>query len=138
GETVQKIKIGAKNDGMITAIDIESLYGLGAYGGWAGEVGGPSKDLYKCANVRTLTIGVRTNAGSHAAFRAPGYVEGTFSLESLIDEICEKLNIDPLDFRKQNHAPVDQASDSEYSSKYLLESYDLALGLLGMPKNAEL
>ncbi|MEO5954066.1 MAG: molybdopterin cofactor-binding domain-containing protein, partial [Chloroflexia bacterium] len=94
--------------------------------------------LYKCANVRTLTIGVRTNAGSHAAFRAPGYVEGTFSLESLIDELCEKLDIDPLDFRKMNHVQVDQSSDLEYSSKYLLESYDLALDLLGMPKDAEM
>lgn len=138
GETIQKIKIGAKKDGTLTAIDIESLYGIGAYGNWAGSVEGPAKELYKCANVRSLTVGVRTNLGSHAAFRAPGYVEGTFSLESLIDELCEKLNFDPLDFRKKNHSPGDQVSDQQYSSKHLLESYDMALELLGMPKNAEL
>ena len=138
GATIQKIKVGAKKDGTITAIDIELLYGLGAYGAWAGEVGGPSKELYKCENVRTLTLGVRTNTGSHAAFRAPGYVEGTFSLESLIDELCEKLEIDPLDYRKMNYAPIDQGTGQEYSSKHLLESYDRAMELLGMPANSKL
>ena len=138
GATIQKIKIGARKDGSITAIDLEALYGVGAYGNWAAEVGGPARDLYRCPNVRTLVLGVRTNTGSHSAFRAPGYVEGTFSLESVIDELCDRLGIDPLDFRKQNHAPADQATGQDYSSKHLLESYDRALELLGMDRKAEL
>ena len=99
-------------------------------------MGGPSKELYKCENVRTLTLGVPTNTGSHAAFRA-GYVEGTFSLESLIDELCEKVEIDPLDFR-MNYAPIDQGTGQEYSSKHLLASYDRAMELLDMPANSKL
>lgn len=138
GETIQKIKVGARKDGTLTAIDVESLYGLGAYGNWAASVGGPAQELYKCTNVRTLTIGVRTNMGSHAAFRAPGYVEGTFGLESLIDEICDKLSIDPIDFRKKNHAPADQVSGQEYTTKHLIESYNRALELMGFDANAEL
>lgn len=138
GATIQKIKIGARKDGKLTAIDVEALYGVGAYGMWAGSVGGPAKELYKCSNVRTLVLGVRTNLGSHSAFRAPGYVEGTFGLESLIDDLCDKLGMDPVDFRKKNHAPDDQTSDQQYSSKHLLESYDRALELMGMDSKAEL
>jgi xanthine dehydrogenase YagR molybdenum-binding subunit len=138
GATVQKIKIGARKDGTLTAIDLEATYGVGAYGNWAGSVGGPAQELYKCPNVRTLVLGVRTNTGSHSAFRAPGYVEGTFPLESLIDELCDRLRLDPLDFRKRNHAPSDQVTRQSYTTKHLLESYDRALELLGMDRDAAL
>ncbi|MEO8284869.1 MAG: xanthine dehydrogenase family protein molybdopterin-binding subunit [Chloroflexota bacterium] len=138
GETIQKLKVGAMNDGTLVAIDLETLYGVGAYGGWAGAVGGPAKELYKCANVRTLTLGVRTNLGSHAAFRAPGYVEGTFALESALDEICDRLGMDPVEFRRKNYAEGDQTSDLGYTSKYLLESYDKVLELSGIGRENKL
>ncbi len=127
GETVQRLKIGAKKDGTLTAIDLEVLYNMGAYGMWAGAVAGPAKELYSCRNVRTKTLGVRTNLGTHAAFRAPGFVEGTFPLESAVDDLCRQLNMDPVEFRKKNHAEKDQVSDSEYTAKNLLQCYDMAL-----------
>ncbi len=138
GATIQKIKIGARKDGTLTAIDMEALYSVGAYGTWAAPVVGPAQELYRCPNVRTLMLGVRTNMGSHSAFRAPGYVEGTFGLESAIDDLCDKLGIDPLDFRKKNHMPADQVSQQDYSSKHLLECYDRALDLMGMDRKANL
>lgn len=125
GETVQKIRVGAKSDGTLVAIEQETLYNMGAYGMWAAAVAGPAQELYRCPNVRTLTLGVRTNLGSHAAFRAPGYVEGTFGLESALDELCRKLNIDPFEFRRKNHCDYDQVSGNAYTSKHLLESYDM-------------
>jgi len=132
GETLQRVKVGAKKDGSLTAIDLEVLYNMGIYGTWSGPVAGPAKELYLCPNVRTNTIGVRTNLGTHAAFRAPGYVEGTFALESAVDELCEKLGMDPLEFRRKNHVDVDQASNLEYSSKHLLACYDKAFELAGL------
>lgn len=129
GDTVQKLRIGAKRDGTLTAIDLESLYGVGVYGTWTPSVSGPAKELYKCPNVRANTIGVRVNLGSHSAFRAPGYVEGTFALESAIDDLCDKLGMDPLLFRRKNHADKDLAAKSEYSSKHLLACYDKVLEL---------
>ena len=134
GATVQKLKVGAKSDGTLTAIDLEALYGMGVYGNWTGAVDGPAKELYTCPNVRTHTLGVRTNLGTHSAFRAPGYVEGTFALESAVDELCEKLGIDPVEFRRKNHASSDQASGLAYSSKYLLECYDKVLELAGLDR----
>ena len=123
GETVQKYRVGAMRDGSLVAIHLEASYGLGAYGTWAGPVDGPSRELYACPNVRTLTLGVRTNLGSHAAFRAPGFVEGTFGLESVLDDLCDRLGMDPLEFRRKNYSQVDPSTGRGFSSKYLLELY---------------
>ncbi len=131
GATVQRLKIGAKKDGTLIALDLEALYGMGAYGLWAGSVDGPAKELYGCPNVRTHVVGVRTNLGTHAAFRAPGFVEGTFALEAAIDELCAKLEIDPLVFRRKNFTEKDPVTGHAYTSKPLLECYDKALELLG-------
>ncbi|HEX9990254.1 MAG TPA: xanthine dehydrogenase family protein molybdopterin-binding subunit [Chloroflexia bacterium] len=138
GATVQKVKIGAKKNGSLVAIDVVALYGCGAYGSWAGTVTGPAKELYQCPNVRAHLIGVRSNLGTHAAFRAPGFVEGTFALESAIDELCEKLGMDPLEFRRKNHAAKDQTSGQEYTSKHLLECYDKAAEMLSLDGKAPL
>lgn len=132
GATIQRLKIGAKRDGTLTAIDLEAIYGMGAYGVWAAVVSGPAQELYKCPNVRTNTVGVRTNLGTHSAFRAPGYVEGTFALESAVDELCDKLGMDPVQFRRKNHAEKDQASGSEYTLKPLLACYDKTLELAAL------
>ncbi|HEX8218636.1 MAG TPA: xanthine dehydrogenase family protein molybdopterin-binding subunit [Chloroflexia bacterium] len=126
GQTVQKLRVGATRDGNLVAIELETLCNIGAYGTWAASVPGPAQELYRCPNVRTYTLGVRTNLGSHSAFRAPGHVEGTFALESAMDELCRQLGKDPIEFRKKNYAEGDQVSGKAYTSKYLLESYDLA------------
>ena len=138
GQTVQRIKLGAKRDGTLVAIDLEVHYGIGAYSSWASHVAGPAQELYRCPNVRTLVLGVRTNLGSHQAFRAPGFVEGTFALECAVDELCEKLGMDPLEFRRKNHASRDQVSGQEYSAKHLLECYDMAARQLDLDPQAPL
>jgi CO/xanthine dehydrogenase Mo-binding subunit len=58
-----------------------------------------------------------------AAFRAPGFVEGTFGLECLLDEVAAKLALDPLELRRANHADADVLDGRPYSSKSLLECY---------------
>ena len=134
GATVQKIRIGAKKDGTLVALDLEALYGMGAYGAWAGSVDGPARELYTCPNVRTHVVGVRVNLGTHASFRAPGFVEGTFALECAVDELCDKLGIDPLEFRRKNYAEKDPTSGLEYTAKGLMECYEQAFDLAGLEK----
>jgi xanthine dehydrogenase YagR molybdenum-binding subunit len=58
-----------------------------------------------------------------AAFRAPGFVEGTFALECLLDELAAKLGIDPLELRRRNYADSDRTDDRPFSSKNLAECY---------------
>ena len=79
--------------------------------------------LYACDNVRTLTYGTKLNLPPNAAFRAPGFVEGTFGLECVLDELAARLELDPLELRRRNHADHDLADGRPFSSKNLLECY---------------
>src|SRR6185312_9610237 len=82
--------------------------------------------LYACDNVRTLTHGAKLNLPPNAAFRAPGFVEGTFGLECVLGELSARLELDPLELRRRNHADNDLADGRPFSSKKLLECYDRA------------
>jgi xanthine dehydrogenase YagR molybdenum-binding subunit len=74
--------------------------------------------------VRTTRYGARINTPPMKAFRAPGFVEGTFGLECLIDELAAKLDLDPLELRRKNHA--DANDGTPFSSKHLMQCYELA------------
>jgi len=95
--SVARIRIGAKKDGTLTAIHFAS-YGTAGTGTGAGA-GGPAKNLYPCPNVLVEESDVFTNAGPAAAFRAPGHPQGAFGLEQSIDELAQKLGMDPLALR---------------------------------------
>jgi xanthine dehydrogenase YagR molybdenum-binding subunit len=79
--------------------------------------------LYACPNVRTTTHAARTNQPPMKAFRAPGFVEWTFGLEALLDELAAKLELDPLELRRKNYAERDEVDERPYSGKQLLECY---------------
>jgi xanthine dehydrogenase YagR molybdenum-binding subunit len=95
--SLQKVRMGAKKDGTLTAIDVKS-WGSGGVAGGAG-IGFCYSTLYPCPNVATEQYDVFVNAGPCAAFRAPGQAQGIFSLEQMIDEIADKLGLDPLEYR---------------------------------------
>src|SRR5438046_8955512 len=81
------------------------------------------KKLYSCKNVRTTPYPAKRNRPPMAAFRGPGFVEGTFALECLLDELAAKLDIDPLELRRRNYADSDRIDDRPFSSKNLAECY---------------
>lgn len=97
--SVVRLRIGAKKDGTLTAIHFSS-YGTAGTATGAGA-GGPAKNLYPCPNVLVEESDVFTNAGPAAAFRAPGHPQGAFALEQTIDELAEKLGLDPLALRDE-------------------------------------
>ena len=93
----QRLRIGAKKDGTITAIQLIS-FGTAGCGTGAG-CSGPAANLYKWASLHTEENDVFINAGPAAAFRAPGHPQGAFALEQSIDELAARLNMDLLDLR---------------------------------------
>ena len=77
--------------------------------------------LYACPNVKTTTHGAKVNTPPMRPFRAPGFVEGTFGLECLLDELAAKLDVDSLALRRLNYA--NSTDERPYSSKNLMECY---------------
>ncbi len=119
--TIQRLTVGARSDGTLTALGGEFVNAVG-WGGWSSGTEGPMQMLYACPNVKTTTYGAKLNLPPMKAFRAPGFVEGTFGLEALLDELAAQLDLDPLELRRLNHA--EQAPEGgEYSDKNLLECY---------------
>jgi len=123
--SVQTIQVGVKKDGTITAMTLSSYGTVGAYPDGAG-CHWPLRTLYRCDNVKTKSYSVFTNAGQSRAMRAPGHVQGTFALESIMDEVAEKIGMDPLEFRLKNYADKDQVFNLPYTSKRLREAYEKA------------
>jgi xanthine dehydrogenase YagR molybdenum-binding subunit len=120
--TIQRLTVGAKSDGTLAALGGEFVNAIG-YSGWSMTTEGPMQMLYACENVRTVNYGAKLNTPPNAAFRAPGFVEGTFGLECLLDELAVKLDLDPLELRRRNYADSDRIDDRPFSSKNLAECY---------------
>src|SRR5437868_11870807 len=74
--TIQRLTVGARADGTLTALGGEFVNAVG-WSGWVAGTEGPMNMLYACPNVRTTTYGAKLNLPPMKAFRAPGFVEGT-------------------------------------------------------------
>jgi xanthine dehydrogenase YagR molybdenum-binding subunit len=121
--TVQRLTAGARSDGTIVAFGGEFVNAVG-WSGWSAMTDGPMQMLYACDNVRTVRHGAKINTPPMKAFRAPGFVEGTFGLECIVDELAAKLELDPLELRRLNYTHSNDGTP--YSSKNLMQCYDLA------------
>jgi CO/xanthine dehydrogenase Mo-binding subunit len=120
--TIQRLTAAATSDGTLVALGGDFINAIGL-SGWSATTEGPMKMLYACDNVRTVQYPTKLNLPPMAAFRAPGFVEGTFGLECLLDELAAKLDMDPLEFRRRNYASSDRVQDRPFSSKNLEECY---------------
>ena len=100
-----RVKMGATKDGRLTAADACLIYEAGGFPGSPVNPGaqcifGP----YDLPNARVEGYDVVVNKPKTAAYRAPGAPAAAFAAETVIDEICEALGLDPLDFRLLNGA----------------------------------
>ena len=120
--TVQRVTLGAKRDGTLTAIRLVSTTVLGI-GGWLAGPGLMYRELYRCENVLTDETFVYVNTAAMTSFRAPGSVEGAFGLECAMDSLARELDLDPLELRRRNYATGDQEKDRDYSNKRLDACY---------------
>jgi xanthine dehydrogenase YagR molybdenum-binding subunit len=118
--TIQRIRIGASQDGRITAIGHES---------WSGNLGNrpetataPTRLLYAGANRMTRLRVAHLDLPEASAMRAPGETPGMMALEVAMDEMAEKLGMDPVAFRILNDTQVDPESPHKpFSRRQLVE-----------------
>ncbi|MDB5938447.1 MAG: aldehyde oxidase and xanthine dehydrogenase molybdopterin binding [Polaromonas sp.] len=119
--TIQRIRIGATPDGKITAM---------AHEGWSGDLPGGSAEtavnqtrlLYAGANRLTTTRLAVLDLPEGNAMRAPGEAPGMMALEIAMDEMAEKLGIDPVEFRVINDTQVDpEKPERPFSQRQLVQ-----------------
>ena len=103
--TWMKVKLGVTREGRITAADITLAFEAGAYPGSPVMQGAAcALACYDVPNGRINGYDVVVNKPKTAAYRAPGSPQAAFAVESVIDEICEELGLDPVEFRLRNAA----------------------------------
>ncbi len=99
------VKIGCTKDGKITAAEADMKFQAGAFPG--SPVGPASMTAFACyelENVKVVGYDVISNRPKVAAYRAPGAQVIAFAVESAMDEMAKKLEMDPVDFRLKNAA----------------------------------
>jgi xanthine dehydrogenase YagR molybdenum-binding subunit len=125
-ETRQKVGLGASRDGKLSAIKHETLVQTSTIDEFVEPCGEITQFLYSCPNVVIAHHAVRVNIATPTPMRAPGESPGLFALESAMDELAYKLNMDPVQLRLINHADRNEHTNLPWSSKYLKECYQVA------------
>ena len=122
------VRLGAKRDGTIVAADIKLEYEAGAYPG-SPMPGGARCALgpYAVPNQRIIGYDIVLNKPKVAAYRAPGAPASEFAVESLLDELAERLEIDPMELRLRNAATQgtarsDGATHGSIAAKEVMEA----------------
>lgn len=114
------VRIGAMNDGKIRGIDVYTLSNTGAYGEHGpttvGLSGHKSIPLYRTESYRFVSDVVYTNRMSAGAYRGYGATQGLFAVESAVNELAAKLDMDPIELREMNIAREGDLMPAYYDS----------------------
>jgi CO/xanthine dehydrogenase Mo-binding subunit len=102
-QMVMTVKLGAKRDGTLTAIQVRMILDAGAFPNpLAGLSGFHFAGAYRCPHMDIRCDVVQTNKPGTGAYRAPSGPQAYFALESTVQELCQQLALDPLQFRRIN------------------------------------
>lgn len=132
--THQKVSVGASKDGKLQSIIHESESNTSSFEDFSEGSSTFGRTLYKCPNYDSPYNIIRTDLPTPTWMRAPGAVSGAFALESAIDELAYKLKLDPLEIRRINYAETDPDTGKPFSSKELMECFNVGAKKFGWEK----
>lgn len=123
-ETIQRVRLGARPDGTLTAIIHEALAETSRNEDYVEAVVNWSGQLYACEHIRLGYKLVALDRFSPIDMRAPGAAHGVHALEVAMDELSYELKMDPLALRLKNYADLDPTDGLPYSTKELRACYE--------------
>lgn len=132
--THQHVTLGATRDGKLTAIRHEVHTNTSLIENYLESAAFPTRVMYACPNISTISRLVQLNLGTPTYTRAPGVATGTFAIEVAMDELAYELKMDPLALRLVNYAEVDPHSGQPFTEKNLRECYRRAADRFGWAK----
>jgi xanthine dehydrogenase YagR molybdenum-binding subunit len=118
--TIQRLRLGARTDGTLTAISHEVFEQSSTLREFAEQTAVPTRMMYAAANRRTSHRLARLDVPTPTWMRAPGETPGMYALESAIDELAIALGIDPIELRIRNEPAVEPESGTPWSSRNLV------------------
>lgn len=136
-ETRQHIELGATPEGKLVALRHHTLSHTAADSGFPDEdefiepTTAVSRMLYACDHYEGTQDVVRLNVIKPRWMRAPGEATGSYAMECAMDELAIELGVDPVELRRRNHTDSDPHRGRPFSSKHLLDCYELGAERFG-------
>jgi xanthine dehydrogenase YagR molybdenum-binding subunit len=130
----QRMRLGATQDGKLVSFQNDILQHTSLVDDYVEDCTQVSSLLYSCPNNAAIQHLAHLNVGTPTPMRGPGRTPALFAIESAMDELAIKLNMDPLELRLKNYAETDEASNLPWSSKHLREAYQTGADRFGWSK----
>jgi xanthine dehydrogenase YagR molybdenum-binding subunit len=134
--TEQRVAIGTGDDGRFTALIHTGVSAMTPHNALAEQFTFPARHMYATATLKTDQQVVDMDMLANSFMRAPGESVGTFALESAIDELAIKLDLDPIDLRIRNEPDKDPSSGLPFSSRNLVDAWRAGAERFGWERRA--
>lgn len=123
-QTEQRVSAAADVDGRLSCLQHDSLSHTSGLEDFTEPAAMQTRIMYACPNVKTTHRLVTLDVGTPTFQRAPGHATGMFALESALDELAYKLDLDPVELRRRNEPPQDPDKQLPWSSRAMLQCYE--------------
>jgi xanthine dehydrogenase YagR molybdenum-binding subunit len=130
-QTQQRVRLGATPDGKLVSLMHDSLNHTSILDDYSEGCSEATAYSYSTPNLRATSGLVRRNVGTPTSMRGPGAVPGLFALESAMDELAIKLNMDPIKLRLLNEPQKDEGLNLPFSSRHMVECLNVGAEKFG-------
>ncbi|MES5098485.1 xanthine dehydrogenase family protein molybdopterin-binding subunit [Agrobacterium sp. BA1120] len=135
--TEQRVALGAKSDGTLDALIHTGTAAMTLHNSCPEQFTFPAKHLYSARTFRLAQDVADMDMLVNTFMRAPGESVGTFALECALDELADKLAMDPIELRRRIEPEKDPTSGKPFSSRYLIEAYEKGAEKFGWDRRSQ-
>ncbi len=135
--TEQRVALGAKSDGTLDALIHTGTAAMTLHNSCPEQFTFPAKHLYAARTFRLAQDVADMDMLVNTFMRAPGESVGTFALECALDELADKLAMDPIELRRRIEPEKDPTSGKPFSSRYLIEAYEKGAEKFGWDRRSQ-
>jgi xanthine dehydrogenase YagR molybdenum-binding subunit len=132
--TQQRVRLGATPEGKLVSLQHDYIYQRSMLDAHHEDCGEATPFHYSVPNLRVTFGRAKRNIGAGADMRGPGAVPGMYATESAMNELADQLKIDPVKLRMINEPKIDEGSGLPFSSRHLLECFELGVEKFGWSK----
>jgi xanthine dehydrogenase YagR molybdenum-binding subunit len=132
--TQQRVRLGATPDGKLVSLQHDYVYQRSMLDAHHEDCGETTPFQYSVPNLRVTFGRAKRNIGAGADMRGPGAVPGLYATESAMNELADELKIDPVRLRVINEPKIDEGLGLPFSSRHLLECFELGAEKFGWSK----
>src|SRR5260370_32326711 len=132
--TQQRVRLGATRDGKLTSFMHDYVYHMSMLDDYHEDCGEATPFHYSVPNLRVSFGRARRNIGAASDMRGPGAVPGLYATESAMNELADRLKIDPVQLRILNEPKLDESNGLHFSSRHYVECLNVGAEKFGWAK----